>query len=167
MPQWLDKGLVCARFLETVAVFARMNPSIPAAFVMVVMNVLFLILFVGGWCGIGILLSSMSGWARLAESFAAVGEPTGRRFFMQYGVVGTVIYGSNLSIHTASNGFYLSVWLPFRIGHPPLFIPWQEVRNATTYPFWWFEMVEFDVGSPSIATLELPKRIFGGHHFVG
>ncbi len=133
---------------------------------MVVMVVPLSILFVGMWYVVGLLLYSISGWARLAERFAAGGEPTGRRFFMQYGVVGTVIYGSNLTIHTAPNGFYLSVWLPFRIGHPPLFIPWQEVRNARSYPFWWFEMVEFDVGSPTIATLELPKRIFEGHHFV-
>jgi hypothetical protein len=149
-----------------VAVFARKNHSAPATSVMVVMVVLFLILFVGIRYVVGILVYSISGWARLAERFAAGGEPTGKRFFMQYGVVGTVIYGCNLTIHTAPNGFYLSVWLPFRIGNPPLFIPWQEVRNATTYPFWWFEMVEFDVGSPSIATLELPKRIFEGHHFV-
>lgn len=134
---------------------------------MVVIVVLFPILFVGMWYVVGLLVYSISGWARLAESFAAGGEPTGRRFFMQYGVVGNIYYRSVLTIHTAPNGFYLSVWLPFRIGHPPLFIPWQEVRNATTYPFWWFEMVEFDVGSPTIATLELPKRIFEGQLFVG
>jgi hypothetical protein len=117
--------------------------------------------------GHGKTFNAISQELQAGKQHPASGEPTGRRCFMQYGVVGNIYYRSILTIHTAPNGFYLSVWLPFRIGHPPLFIPWQEVRNATTYPFWWFEMVEFDVGPPTIATLELPKRIFEGHHFVG
>lgn len=131
------------------------------------MIVLFPFFFVSMWCAISLLLSAMGGWRRLAESFAARDEPTGRHFFMQSGKIGIVNYGSCLTIHSAPSGFYLSVWLPFRIGHPPLFIPWQEVRNVTTRRFLWFERVVFDVGSPSIASLQLSKKIFQGHNVVG
>jgi hypothetical protein len=119
-------------------------------------------LFVGMWCAISYLLSAMGGWRRLAESFLARDEPCGRHFFMRSGKVGLVNYGNCLTIYTAPRGFYLSVWPPFRLGHPPLFIPWDAVRNPTTRRFLWFERVAFDVGSPSVATLELSKKIFEG-----
>jgi hypothetical protein len=125
---------------------------------------LFLLLFVGMWCAISFLLSAVGGWRRLAESFRAGDEPCGRLFFMQSGKVGLVNYGSCLTIHTAPNGLYLSVWLPFRLGHPPLFIPWDAVRNATTRRFLWFERIVFEVGSPSVATLQLSKKIFEGQN---
>ena len=126
----------------------------------------FLLFFVGMWCGTSFLLAAMGGWRRLAESFRAGDEPSGRFFFMQSGKVGLVNYASCLTIYSAPNGFYLSVWLPFRLGHPPLFIPWSAIRNATTRRFLWFERVEFDVGSPSVATLQLSKKVFEGHNVV-
>ena len=108
----------------------------------------------------------MGGWRRLAESFPAKGQPSGKHFFMQSGKVGLVNYGSCLTIYSAPEGLYLSVWLPFRLGHPPLFIPWDAVHNMTTRRFLWVERVVFDVGSPSVATLQLSKKIFEGHNVV-
>jgi len=140
-----------------------MDKSSPPTFIIA----LFPFFFAGMWCTVSLLLSAMGGWRRLAASFATRDEPCGRYFFMQSGKIGIVNYGSCLAVHSAQSGLYLSVWLPFRIGHPPLFIPWQEVRNATTLRFLWFERVMFDVGAPSIATLQLSKKIFEGWNVVG
>jgi hypothetical protein len=85
---------------------------------------------------------------------------------MQGGRVGQVAYGGSLNIYSSPEGLYLSVLFPFRLGHPPLFIPWDAVRNAKTRRVLWTERVEFDVGSPSIATLRLPKKIFEGYNVV-
>ena len=143
--------------------FAQMNnPGPPTFFI-----VLFPFLFVGMWCAVSLLLSTLGGWRHLAESFPATDQPRGRRFFMQSGKVGSVNYGSCLTIYSTPNGLYLSVWFPFRLGHPPLFIPWSAVRHATTHRFLWSETVSFDVGSPSVATLQLSKRIFEGRDVVG
>jgi hypothetical protein len=127
--------------------------------------VLFLCLFVGMWCAICLMLSR-GGWRRLAESFPACGQPSGSRFSAQSGKVGAASYNGCLTIYSSHEGLYLSVWLPFRLGHPPLFIPWNAVRNATTQRFLWIKTVVFDVGSPSVATLELSSRIFEGHDVV-
>jgi hypothetical protein len=140
--------------------FALIRDSIPAPLSIGS----FLLFFVGMWCGISLLLSAMGGWRRLAGGFRAGDEPCGKLFFMQSGKVGLVNYSSCLTIHSASNGFYLSVWLPFRLGHPPLFIPWSAIRNFRPRRFLWFERVEFDVGSPNVATLQLSKKIFEGHN---
>ena len=125
---------------------------------------LFPFFFVGMWCAVSLLLSAAGGWRRLAESFPARGKPSGRLFSMQSGKVGLVSYRSCLTVYSTPEGFYLSVWLPFRLGHSPLFIPWHAVHNETTRRFLWMETVVFDVGSPSIATLQLSKKICEGHN---
>ena len=127
-----------------------------------VMVVLFPFFFVGMWCAICLTLSKMGGWRRLAESFPARDQPSGKRFFMQGGKVGQVTYRGCLTLYTSPRGLYLSVWLLFRLGHPPVFIPWGDIRNAKTHQFLWTESVVFDVGSPSVATLQLPKKVFEG-----
>lgn len=127
---------------------------------------LFPFFFAAMWCAVSLLLASMGGWRRLAESFPAQDQPRGRRFFMQSGKVGIVNYGSCLTIYSAPDGLYLSVWFPFRLGHQPLFIPWSAIRRAKTHRFLWTETVAFEVGSPSVGTLQLSKKIFEGYHVV-
>ncbi len=128
--------------------------------------ILFPIFFVGLWCGICMLISRIGGWHRLAAQFATRRPPSGSRFIMEGGRVGWARYRGCLTIYTSPDGLYLSVWLPFRPGHPPLLIPWAFVRNVTTRQILWTEVVSFDVGSPSMATLQLSRKIFEGHDFV-
>ena len=140
-----------------------MDTSAPPTFFLL----LFPFIFVGMWCAVSLVLSTIGGWRRSAQSFPARGEPSGKRFFMQGGKVGQVTYSGCLTVYSSPEGLYLSVWLPFRLGHPPLFIPWDSVRNATTRRFLWTESVVFDAGSPSVATLQLSKKIFEGRDVVG
>jgi hypothetical protein len=133
-------------------------PAIPA--------ILFPFFFVGMWCAVSLILSTIGGWRRLAKSYPVRGQPSGRRFSMQGGTVGQVNYSACLTIYTSSQGLYLSILFPFRPGHPPLFIPWDAVHNAKARRFLWAESVVFDVGSPWIATLRLPRKIFQGCHVV-
>jgi len=105
----------------------------------------------------------MGGWRRLADRFPRRGQPSGRRFWLQSGKFGQVAYSRCLTIRSSPDGLYLSMLLPFRLGHPPLFIPWDAVHNATARRFLWIEHVAFDVGSPSVATLQLPKKAFEFH----
>ncbi|HTR40846.1 MAG TPA: hypothetical protein VMH87_04460 [Pseudomonadales bacterium] len=128
--------------------------------------VLFPFLFVGMWCFVSLAISMLGGWRRLAESFPARGEPSGKQFSMQGGKVGQANYSGCLTIYSSPEGLYLSIMFPFRLGHPPLFIPWDAIHNVKTRRFLWVESVTFDVGSPSIARLQLPKKIFEGHSNV-
>jgi hypothetical protein len=128
--------------------------------------VLFPLFFVGVWCAVSLMFSTIGGWRRLAESFPARGQPSGRRFSWQGAKVGQVRYHGCLTIYSSADGLYFSMWLPFRLGHPPLFIPRGAVRNLTTRRFLWAESVVFDVGSPSVATISLAKAIFEGHNIA-
>lgn len=126
-------------------------------------NILFPIFFVVVWCGGSVLVSRMSGWHRLAESFPARGRPSGKRFRLQGAQIGGVTYSACLTIHSSREGLYLSVLLPFRLGHPPLFIPRSAIHNVTTRQFFMAASVAFEVGSPGITQLELSKKVFDAH----
>ena len=102
---------------------------------------LFPVFFIGLWALIGLLISFLSGWWVLASRFSTTEQPFG-----DVKTAGPLFYGvylrfwthysSVVRITAAHDALYLSVLFLFRIGHPPLRIPWNEIRfTATTYFF--------------------------------
>ena len=100
---------------------------------------LFPVFFFGVWALVGLLISSLSGWWVLASRFSTDEQPFG-----DVKTAGPLFYGiylrfwthysSVVRITAAHDALYLSVLFLFRIGHPPLRIPWNEIRfSATTY----------------------------------
>ena len=97
---------------------------------------LFAVLFVPLWCASSLWVSWVSGWRMLARRFKYQSEPyrdiesTGSfisvymRFWSYYG-------GLVLST-AADDALYVSMMFLFRIGHPPLRIPWDEIRLGRT-----------------------------------
>jgi hypothetical protein len=123
--------------------------------------VLFPMVFVMVWCSVCLILS-LSGWRRLARRFPARTAPSGTPFKVPRGKVGIASYKGCLTVHSSSDGIFIIVSPVFRLGHPPLFIPLKELNNPRVYKFFSWETVVFDVGSPRITSLELPKQIFEG-----
>jgi hypothetical protein len=79
------------------------------------------------------LIGLLSGWHRLSKRFRAESEPYGEirsagPFFYYVQMRYRVNYGSLIRIIAANDALYLSALFPFRIGHPPLCIPWKEVQ---------------------------------------
>lgn len=97
----------------------------------------------------------------MGQRFPADSQPAGTRFPMVSGKVGLVAYSNCLTVHTSEDGLYLSILFPFRLGHPPVFIPWEAIYNPTRHRFLWMEAVE--VGSPAVTRLRLPAKVFAGH----
>jgi len=74
-------------------------------------------------------ISRLSGWARLAERYSTAAEPeTGvmRMVRAQWGTI--MITGNIYTIACNKGGLYLAVLFPFRLGHPPLLIPWHDIK---------------------------------------
>jgi len=84
------------------------------------------------WIFISELISRVSGWRALAEAYPALSDPTGPRLRFQSA---TLRWSSNYTglvhVHGDSQGLYLSVFILFRVGHPPMFIPWGEIRTES------------------------------------
>ncbi len=109
--------------------------TLPAHFVL-----LFPALFLGVWALASLIISSISGWSMLAGRFRSCQQPSGDTrtagplFYVIYLRLWTH-YSSVVRITAANDALYLSVLFLFRIGHPPLRIPWNEIRFSTTTYF--------------------------------
>ncbi len=103
---------------------------------------LFPIFFIGLWVMVCLLLSTIGGWSRLAEHYRSPTDFTGNKWQFQSGRLGVVNYKSCLTLGTNDAGLYLAVFPFFRMGHPPLLIPWPDIR-ATESQDWLFSYRDF------------------------
>ena len=84
----------------------------------------------------GFAISRMSGWAALASSFRLESDFTGEKWSWQSAAMR---WGSNLNnclvIGCNERGLYLAMMPFLRFCHPPLLIPWREIRVSTRRRF--------------------------------
>ncbi|MBT9290283.1 hypothetical protein [Prosthecodimorpha staleyi] len=126
------------------------------------MVILFPLALVGMFAGISKLLAAIGGWGRVAERYRARAPVSGRRFSMQSGQMGLVNYRNTLTITVTPEGLHIAILPLFRIGHPPLLIPWTAMRNGRRKRLFWWQLVAFDIGEPRLATLAVPAALFEG-----
>jgi hypothetical protein len=102
---------------------------------------IFPIFFIAMWFGVGYLVSFMSGWFALSKRFRKQSEPYGETrsagpFFYTVYTRFWTHYSSVIGMTAAKDALYLSVLFLFRVGHPPLRIPWDEIQLSRTKYFW-------------------------------
>lgn len=106
-----------------------------------------LVLFFAGfwiamWIAVSMLLSVMSGWRSLARRFRASTPPSGDRFRFVSGSMGPwflpVSYSNCLTLTVGAEGIHLAMFFPFRLFHPPLFIPSAMIESAVKKYFLFF-----------------------------
>jgi hypothetical protein len=94
---------------------------------------LFLPVIAGIWIALSIALSRAGGWAALAAAYRASEAFEGERWRLQSaGMRWGTNYGSCLTVGADARGLYLAVLFLFRIGHPPLLIPWTDISVSVT-----------------------------------
>ena len=102
----------------------------------------------------------MGGWRKLSSKYLRTKSPSGRRFGWQSLSIGLTNYGNCLTVYSSDEGLDLSVLLPFRLGHPPLFIPWDDLSEPKVTKIMWVEVVAIEVGLPRLCTLKMSKKVF-------
>lgn len=50
----------------------------------------------------------------------------------------------------------ISIAAPFRLGHPPLFIPWNELHQIREDDMMYSHKVKASIGKPTIGRITLP-----------
>jgi len=92
------------------------------------MEVLLPLLFPLLWVAVCTTIASFAGWQALAGSYRAQYPFEGARWVGQSATLRWGMgYHGNLTVGADAAGLRLSVLFLFRPGHPPLFIPWQDV----------------------------------------
>lgn len=88
----------------------------------------FALYFVALWILVGYAVAWIGGWRTLAKRYRSVGVFQGERWRFRSGQMRwTAGYSGVLTIGANGAGLYLGVFVFFRAGHPPLFVPWKEV----------------------------------------
>jgi hypothetical protein len=112
------------------------------------------------WCVASFSLSLLGGWFSLAQHYRATQPFVGERWHMRSASLRFVSYGSCLILGSNTQGLFLSVLFPFRIGHPPLFIPWSEVLSAEHYKIaFLFPMVRFRFKQEPSASFKISRGL--------
>jgi hypothetical protein len=93
------------------------------------------VFFVGLWCAVTYLLALMSGWRRLAAHYAADMPAGGQRFRFRSAKSGLVRYNHCLNFAVTPAGLHLWLLPPFRLGSPPLLVPWTDLSAMPTREF--------------------------------
>lgn len=131
----------------------------PLPFPPVIAMIVFPLLFAGAWLFAGWSVGRLSGWHKLAQRFALQGDlpREGWRFSsarMRWGMN----YNNCLTIGSSPAGLYLAMPWAFRIGHPALFIPWNEISHQPT-SILWMDMVRFDLGREDSVPFTVRRRL--------
>lgn len=111
------------------------------------------------WIVVSFLISNVGGWGKLAKKYPCAVACEGRSFYCVSGRIGIADYGLCLILKVCKEGLRISVLFPFRVAHPPLLIPWEEMHNAFVKRLLWFDYVDLYVGSPIVSSLSLPAWV--------
>ena len=80
------------------------------------------------WVAVSALIGLISGWTRLSETYRHEGTFSGKTWRSRSGAMRWGMgYSNILTVGANEKGLYLAVFVPFRIGHPSLFVPWSDV----------------------------------------
>ena len=114
------------------------------------------------WCLNGLWMSWLSGWRSLSKRFRAQSESlTGTRgngFLLDICFRHWLDYTNLVWVTVNKEALHLSVVFPFRIGHPPLAVPWEEIEIGSTTLFW-RKYVELRLGREERIPLRISKRM--------
>lgn len=116
------------------------------------------------WCVVNFLIAALTGWSTLARRFrmqSPFTSPTWR--FQSARMRWSTHYGSCLTVGADPTGLMLSVFFLFRVGHPPLFVPWSEISVVERSKSWLGRQVKLQLGReeqiPLLITGSLADRI--------
>ena len=73
------------------------------------------------------------GWAALARHYRATEPFVGKFRHFRGGKVGWSNFSGCLTIGTNAHGLHIAPIVIFRVGHPPLFIPWSEMSEIDVH----------------------------------
>jgi len=123
------------------------HPSVFAA--------IFPIYFLCLWFLVGAIISFIGGWSSLANVYRTRVPFIGAKWRMQSGQMRWLAtYNNVLTIGVSAQGVYLASMFLFRFMHPPLLVPWSEIK-VRRKKGWVFEHVIFTMGHE----LAIPLRI--------
>ena len=118
---------------------------------------IFPIYFLCLWFLVAATISFVGGWFSLAKVYRTRVLFAGAKWRMQSAKMRWLVnYNNALTIGVSPQGLYLASMFLFRFMHPPLLVPWSEIKVRRSKD-WFFEYVTFTLGHE----LAIPLRLRG------
>lgn len=103
---------------------------------------------------------SKMGWAKLAEKFKHAGSFVGKRIGLVSISVNVAGYQSSLILKHNEKGIYLKPIILIRLFHPPVFIPWEEIKEVREKKVGFRSLTELIIGDPLVIVLTMKSQTF-------
>ncbi|MBA3386407.1 MAG: hypothetical protein H0T95_07295 [Chthoniobacterales bacterium] len=109
------------------------------------------------FAGLLFLDARITGWHALAQRFSATVEPANVHTRQNGGVgaVGLIHVKGLMRAAANDNGLYFAFPTFLSAGHPPLQIPWSEIRLVSDKHLLGVRIVRLEVGQPKLARVYL------------
>ena len=120
---------------------------------------LFPLFFIANWMFVVFILSKL-GWSKLLKKYSYNKPFIGRRIGFVSAKINLTSYSNVIILKTNDEGFYMKVMFLFRFFHPPVFIPWSEIKNIEEKKVLFFSQIILTLGDPKIATIKFDKKTF-------
>lgn len=121
---------------------------------------LFPAVFMAFWFLLVFSMGRLGKWGQLAEKYETTTLFSGQRYMMQSAIIGRMRYRNALTFGANEKGVYLAIFVLFRMGHPPLFIPWSDIQTTeTTVTVFKMKVIEFTFARVPTVSLKVSKGL--------
>jgi hypothetical protein len=108
---------------------------------------------------VSFVIALVGGWFELGRVYRATRDFAGTSWRFQDAQFRLLTgYNNILTVGSNAEGLYLAVFFSFRIGHPPLFIPWQDV-SVRLGRFLWIRVYKFEFRQVPSVHLRLREKL--------
>jgi hypothetical protein len=115
--------------------------------------------FVSIWLVVGMSVSRIGGWWSLAKVYRTQDEFHGDTWRWQSGQMRYCTnYNRALTIGSSAQGLYLSSMFLVRFMHPPLLVPWSEIKVQKNNG-WLIKYVTFSLGHELAVPLKVRESL--------
>ena len=113
------------------------------------------------WLVVSAIVSYMSGWFALSELYRTRAPFDGAKWRWQSAHMRWLTHYNNvLTLGATQESLYLAVMPLFRFMHPPLLVPWNEIRVRRSKG-WFVEYVTFTIGHELAIPLRIRAKLAG------
>jgi len=102
-----------------------------------------------------IFILSRRGWTDLASKYQYTDIFTGERVGIISANINGVNYSNCLLLQYNQQGMYLVPVFIFRLFHPPIVIPWKEIKTVRDKKMLFVSLKELVVGDPAVAFIQM------------
>lgn len=125
----------------------------------------YILIFIALWICVCKLLSVFGGWQALSRDYRANSAFDGPKLWLKsVGIRRWTNYNNCITLGVDKYGLYVSVLPIFRIGHPPLLIPWTDISTEAAARRLLPDLVRFKFAKqpdvPMVFSKRLAERIF-------